>query len=283
MNLTIFENQIFFTTVRIAVQKNTGDGSSVGTGFLVRSPIPRHEGQFAILLVSNKHVYHDPKQPVEMALHARGKVDPNQPDFTTHKVFKQNNFSGRYAEHPNAKVDIACTNVSFINDPKHGIYWKALPIEMCATFTEPQLKPGKDVWFIGYPENRFDTAHNLPILRVGHIASVPGVDFNGEPQFLIDAQVFPGSSGSPVFVLLGTQYRFLGVVSRVMIKDEKIQTITTASVSTVQQVLGLGIVFKATQVKELVDMVVEQIAVQLDQKKPEPTVGPNAGSNPPIA
>jgi hypothetical protein len=108
---------------------------------------------------------------------------------------------------------------------------------------------------------------------------VPTIDFNNEPQFLIDAQVFPGSSGSPVFVTLGTNYSFLGVVSRVMIKDEQIQTIDTAGVSTVQQVLGLGIVFKATQVRELVDIVVEQIAKKLDQKKPEPTIDPNAGGN----
>jgi hypothetical protein len=32
-------------------------------------------------------------------------------------------------------------------------------------------------------------------IRVGHIASVPAVDFNDRPEFVTDAQVFPGSSG----------------------------------------------------------------------------------------
>mgnify|MGYP003291781313 CR=1 FL=1 len=47
---------------------------------------------------------------------------------------------------------------------------------------------------------RYDKKNNLPLVRTGTIASHPRKDFNGLPQFVIDAQVFPGSSGSPVFI-----------------------------------------------------------------------------------
>jgi hypothetical protein len=75
MNLSLFEKPDILHDVRIAVQKKTGDGSSIGTGFLVRAPIPRHEDRFSILW-SPTSVYHDPKQPVEMRFHARDKTDP---------------------------------------------------------------------------------------------------------------------------------------------------------------------------------------------------------------
>jgi hypothetical protein len=81
------------------------------------------------------------------------------------------------------------------------------------------LSLGQDVFFIGYPENRFDVTHNLPLLRKGCIASAPNVDFNGKRQFLIHAQVFQGSSGSPVFALTGGEFKIAGVISQTMIKN----------------------------------------------------------------
>ncbi len=53
---------------------------------------------------------------------------------------------------------------------------------------------------IGYPECQYDTIHNLPIFPSANLASVPSVPFEGEPKFLIDAQLKPGMSGSPVLI-----------------------------------------------------------------------------------
>jgi hypothetical protein len=54
---------------------------------------------------------------------------------------------------------------------------------------------------IGYPNGLWDSVHNMPIFRRGITATHPRLDWNGKPEFLIDAACFPGSSGSPVFLL----------------------------------------------------------------------------------
>lgn len=53
---------------------------------------------------------------------------------------------------------------------------------------------------IGYPMGLHDEEHNLPIFPRANLASVPSVPFNREPKFLIDAQLHPGMSGSPVLI-----------------------------------------------------------------------------------
>lgn len=58
----------------------------------------------------------------------------------------------------------------------------------------------EDVFFIGYPIGLYDTYYYLPILRKGITASPIKHDWLNQPRFLIDANVFPGSSGSPVFL-----------------------------------------------------------------------------------
>lgn len=114
--------------------------------------------------------------------------------------------------------------------------------------------PGSEVLFVGYPDNRFDSVHNLPILRKGTLATLPTINFNGLKQIIIDAQVFPGSSGSPVFVVENGKYKLLGVITATMIKHELLKTIQVSSSYAVQQTIGLGIVLKTELVKELLDI-----------------------------
>lgn len=60
------------------------------------------------------------------------------------------------------------------------------------------LDPGEDIFIMGYPMAYYDVTHNLPVFRNAMIASVYGVPFNGDPCFLTDANLHPGTSGSPV-------------------------------------------------------------------------------------
>ena len=120
--------------------------------------------------------------------------------------------------HPDPDVDLACLNVTGIRDEEKQIFYRTINLELVCDFTEPNLLPGSEVLFLGYPENRFDTKNNLPILRRGYIGSMPKVDFEGRQQFLIDAQVFPGSSGSPVFTSLNGKMMLLGIVTETMVK-----------------------------------------------------------------
>ena len=59
----------------------------------------------------------------------------------------------------------------------------------------------EEIIMIGYPNGLWDETHNKPIIRKGITASHPKFNYNGKKEFLIDAACFPGSSGSPVFIL----------------------------------------------------------------------------------
>ena len=65
--------------------------------------------------------------------------------------------------------------------------------------TIDELAAVEEITFIGYPSGLYDEHNVTPLVRRGITATPAWNDFQGEPTFLIDAGVFPGSSGSPVF------------------------------------------------------------------------------------
>ena len=60
------------------------------------------------------------------------------------------------------------------------------------------IHPGEDIFIIGYPLGFSDAVHNLPIFRNAMVASWFRIPFQGQPLFLTDANLHPGTSGSPV-------------------------------------------------------------------------------------
>lgn len=272
MDLKRFEEQIFFSTVRITIPRKSGGGTSIGTGFIFLAPLNDPKTRSVILLVSNKHVYVDPTQSIILNFTRRDPDNKEGPLLGQTTTLQAGEFHGVYTEHPDPEIDLACLNVSVITHPKRGIYYRNLYPKMLADYNEPDLLPGTEVWFVGYPENRYDTTHNLPLLRRGYIASVPKIDFNGKKQLVIDAQVFPGSSGSPVFASLGDKFKLIGIVTETMIRHEQLQSVHTGVGIGVQQVLGLGIVLKSALVKELVDAATTKIRAQLAEAEPEPVI-----------
>lgn len=270
MELKLFHEQVFFATVRITLPHSSGRGASIGTGFLYKQPVSADK--HCILLVSNRHVYGDPTKPIQLVFHQCDKDKPSYPNLGTTVRLENSSFEGVFTGHPDLNVDLACINVSGIGHHVPPIFYKALDDDLLTDFGHERLLPGNDVWFVGYPENRFDTTNNLPVLRRGYIASIPKVDFEGRPEFLIDAQVFPGSSGSPVFTQLGGYFKLLGVVAQTMIKSQHLQALPTGVAPGVQQILGLGIVLKASLLKPLLELATREIRTKLAQSKAEPTV-----------
>jgi len=276
VELKLFQEQVFFATVRITVPSADGAGSSVGTGFLYEIPVS--DSKICILLVSNRHVYGDPSNPIQLVFHKRDPDSPTLPLLGKSHIVAQDSFDGIYTGHPDASVDLACLNVSMIGNVQPALFFKTLKDSIIADFADRTLLPGNEVYFVGYPENRFDTKHNLPVLRKGCIASIPKVDFEGRREFLIDAQVFPGSSGSPVFTMIGNNFRLVGVVARTMIRNAQIQAVPTTVAPGVNQIIGLGFVLKAGLVKGLLDTATADIREQLESNQSEPTASPQAES-----
>ena len=262
MDFSIFEYQMFFSTVRITIPNADVKSSSIGTGFLINVPV-RQEGKIAHFLVSNKHVFGDPRRTIILNFH-RKKAGVDEPDLGQGTPVVIQDFSKLYYGHPDPNIDLACINVSAFVGYDKGIYSKHLHGDFTEHIDLNKLLPGSEVSFVGYPDNRFDTAHNLPILRKGYLATLPTVDFNGLKQVLIDAQVFPGSSGSPVFIILDGKYRLLGVVTQTMVKNAELQTIPADYSLGVEQTIGLGIVLKTELVLQLLQVAKDRLSDRID-------------------
>jgi hypothetical protein len=127
----------------------------------------------------------------------------------------------------------------------------------------------EEVLFVGYPSGVWDQVNLMPILRRGTTATPIALDFEGRAEFLIDAAVYPGSSGSPVFVFqpealrpnVGARRKFLfaGVVAAVFFREEA-NRIASMPVPAQQggavigsEMIDLGLVIKAQAVVDLIE------------------------------
>ncbi len=249
-----FYNEIAFITARISIEMSNAN-TSIGTGFLYKAELDDGKDGYISLLISNKHVFIDPKGKISMEFNKTG-ADGN-PDYGNVRTVGGNGFENAYYAHPDNDVDLACINVSEMT--YEDLYYKCMDHEVLKEIDYDKIHPGSEITFVGYPENRYDKVNNLPLIRKGFIASVPEIDFNGKGQFVIDAQVFQGSSGSPVFVSIDNKAVLLGVVSETMIRNSKLQTLPSALPDVgVQQILGLGIVIKQRHVIELIEHAVSE-------------------------
>lgn len=255
------QEQILHTTLHIEMLDNTGKVMGGGTGFLVSVPVD--DGGVKVILVSNKHVL----MATDNIAVTFTKMSNGNAEFGKSVRLPIGNLRGSIVAHPNPQVDIAavvCTGL--FNLFPDQLYFKAIPMDMLADFTEEELSIAENVYFVGYPDDRYDVVNNLPLIRSGLIASDPKRDYNGLPVFVIDAQVFPGSSGSPVYInftyenmkngsfVIGGQpkVKVLGIVAQTMVRNNRLQAINVNTMLVAQEVLGLGIVFKSPAIVETI-------------------------------
>ena len=114
-----------------------------------------------------------------------------------------------------------------------------------------ELSAVEEISFIGYPSGVYDRTNSLPVVRRGITATPVWNKFNDEEAFLVDAGVFPGSSGSPVLIVnqgsfntaqgftVGHRVLFLGVLSESMVRGSSEES---------KVFLGLGKVRRASSV-----------------------------------
>ena len=259
--------ELLHTTVRL--EGKTQKGSSVGTGFFFL-----HGDR--LFVITNKHVVEGVTQGQFVVL--KGKLDgkKKKPELGQGVAvpFNQTNFIG----HPDPSVDVTAMNVSTIIEDieKTGniLFWKHITEKEFPTeeHYEKFIGPMEEVIFIGYPSGIWDSKNILPVARRGITATPCYVDFDGEKKFLVDASVFPGSSGSPVFIYYtggypdksgnlyaGNRMHFMGIIAKVYQRLEqgeiKVIDIPTAqkAFAEINQMIDLGIVYKAETVRECIE------------------------------
>lgn len=259
INLDNVGNKLLFTTVFLSVENVDGTKTS-GTGFIY-SVKCENDDSLIPFLVTNNHVIDKASRVIV--------------EFIESKDGKPN---------PEAKVSVEIEGSVFRNYVKLESDLSVVPIgsfiNECVNNNKPifraeitpELIPEEDiisklgaieeVIFIGYPSGIYDHENFSPIVRKGITASPIWNNFKGKPRFLIDAGVFPGSSGSPVFIYnegsyasnngiaIGTRVFFIGIITGTMIRQEA---------ETSKFFLNLGDVIKSSELKSFVSSIVKQM------------------------
>ncbi len=118
-------------------------------------------------------------------------------------ILSKEDFKQRLKLHNNPSVDVALIEIGDILKEKFkekyalmnfgGVSNDNLPIN-----SKLRINVGDDILVVGYPRGFYDKVNMFPIVKSGIISSKWGCYFNGNPLFLIDSKLFPGSSGSVV-------------------------------------------------------------------------------------
>ena len=191
-----------FNTILLKVEKEKSN--NIGTGFLFDYEF---ENNIIPFIVTNRHVIEDYKF-IKAVFHKRA-TDLND-CFTVNSPSGSLNIDKyNYASidmssnevffHKNKAIDLAfisCNSIIKRND----LALVPFSQKMILDWENSSIPPGASLLFFGYPKELMEKTHHLPIVRTANMASLSEVDFDGKPEFLLDGVVWPGSSGSPVFI-----------------------------------------------------------------------------------
>jgi S1-C subfamily serine protease len=266
--------KLLFNTVRVDTVLDDGSEGS-GTAFVVSHQHPRGTH---IFIVTNRHV-------VEGV--ARGGLvftqgQNGQPLMGERFQLNIDDFTAAWFMHPDPEVDLAVIPMRPLEAAarEQGVELYYHPIDSRLApdaATVDTLDALEEVLFVGYPSGVWDQVNLMPILRRGTTATPMGLDFEGRREFLIDAAVYPGSSGSPVFVyepeaaaaVRGApraKFHFAGVVAAVFFREEANHIVpapvpaNNTGVAMGSEMIDLGLVIKAAAVIEAMDAYLKQWA-----------------------
>ncbi|MBD9424996.1 trypsin-like peptidase domain-containing protein [Pseudomonas sp. PDM15] len=223
MELGIID-RLVHSTVRIECENDKGEKSS-GTGFFFG--FLKNGDQCIPAIITNKHVI---AGAVKGKFHMTLRDENGFPKVGEHLGITFDNFESQCIKHPDPNIDLAIFLAGpLLNQAKEmgsDFFYVILDESIIPTTAiRTSLTSMEDIVMIGYPNGIWDEKNNLPLIRKGITSTHPNIEFNGAPEFLIDAACFPGSSGSPVFLanigsytdkkgntIIGTRVGLLGVL-----------------------------------------------------------------------
>jgi hypothetical protein len=280
MRVESLADQLYFVTAQLVARR--GSDEWLGTAFLYKVEVTG--GGHGLFLITNRHML---EHADELEVRMIGSGPDNLPRLgvpatATFKPLTSN----RWAAHPDNNIDVAAISFYQVLEAMdaRGIcpFFKSIDPSLCLTpAIAHELDSVEEITFVGYPSGLYDDSSCLPIVRRGITATPLSVDYQGKPSFLVDAAVFPGSSGSPVFIVNKGSYQTretfvvgqtrlicLGLVAAVHLHPVTgtLAQMPTALSAVTEIPSGLGIVYKAATFNECVDILLHASGVA---RKPE--------------
>lgn len=270
--------KFLYCTVRLETEDSKSLQLGSGTAFIFS--MQTEKGRLPCL-VTNKHVVKD----AEVGHFFFTTATKNKPNIGERLGISLDNFEARWYGHPNAEIDVSAMPLGPLlnkaSEMGKEVFYSYLDQELIPTAEQlEELDALEEIIFVGYPNGIFDNVNLLPVFRRGITATPPQIDHNGRPVFLVDASVFPGSSGSPVLIYnlgsygtrkglhTGTRIFFLGIIAQVAYREEEgsleFKSIPTTQVPVIitREMIDLGVVFKAITVVETVQGLVSVLEAE---------------------
>lgn len=197
MSLT---EQITYSTVLIRCQYSNGTSGS-GTGFIINLCDDKETGKHVPVIITNNHVVENSIKTVFEFCKADKQGNPIDTEVLSIE------YSGnRWIHHPDIKVDLRCLPLAeVLNELEKKtikIFYISLETSLIPSANQiEELSAMEDVVMVGYPIGISDAYNHKPVIRKGITSTHPKNNFQGEREVLLDMACYPGSSGSPIFIV----------------------------------------------------------------------------------
>ena len=266
MEINSITKKLLFNTVRVDTVLEDGSEGS-GTAFVVSHPCARGTYTF---IVTNRHLVDGVRRGGLVFTQKRN----GQPLLGQRFQLNIEDFPQAWFPHPDPEVDLAIIPMRPLEqaarDQGVELYYHVIDSRLAPDAAATRaLDALEEVLFVGYPSGVWDQVNLMPILRRGTTATPMALDFEGRPEFLIDAAVYPGSSGSPVFVYQpdamrptqggGKKFLFAGVVAAVFFREEANHLVSVPvpannhGMVMGSEMIDLGLVIKAQAVVDVIN------------------------------
>lgn len=278
------ENILTYSVVRIEASET----QSCGTGFFYKINFGGEGNLTKLYIATNKHVIEGANTisfvittaPSIEGTNRFGQFDDQKHETINLSLGKGTHFgvvSDTVIRHPDSEIDLALIDVTV----PVGQYLAATELRVVYldntwlhAASDRPLRAIETVKVVGYPNGLWDTVNNSPIARAGSTATHPLARLDGKSNFLVDAAVFGGSSGSPIFAFEapmyilpeggyapGTKASLIGILWGVVEKNTmgslvmgKIPASTEPSLL-VKTSLNLGVAMHAAHLLEIEDII----------------------------
>lgn len=232
---------------------------SLGTAFVLGDPITGRTNVYRYVMMTAAHVL-DAAQGDTAILHLRVKKGDDYSRLP-HRIQIRDHGTNTWTAHPAADVAAMYVYVPTQLDIT------LLPTDQIFADDEfiihNEIRPGEQLFALGYPFGAEANESGFPILRSGAIASYPLVPANKVRTFLFDFEVYRGNSGGPVFIYATNRTiggktpmvgfcRIMGLVSQEKLITEQVQSLYEDQKK--KHPLSVGVVVHASFVRETIDL-----------------------------
>lgn len=199
--MTLLSQGFLNTVVAIGIEDEKRDKYWIATGFFYgkfHSKINEVESDYNTYLITNKHVLLNQKK---ILIRCNPKNELNAKEF---EINLYENNKEIWTSHTNDNIDVAVisVNFTFLKNLEMDVefFQENLNTAGIDKLIELGVSEGDLIYILGFPMGLTGGIRNNVVVRLGCISQIQNTLKKLRMEFLIDASIFPGNSGSPVLL-----------------------------------------------------------------------------------